>query len=266
MAAFLTANATQSARPWFEALARAGFVAKAILYFTIGLLAAAAALGKGGKTTDSHGALVALIQAPLGRVLLGLIAFALLGYAVWRVIDGIADPEHNGRSATGIMLRVASIGSAALHLALAGTAARLALWQTSDGGEQGPAWAARALRIPGGRYLLWSVAIGLLGYSAWQLYCAVNAKLDKQLELDRGRRWLIGISRCGIAARGLVLGMFGVAIGRAATHYAPREAGGKGKALGELLELGRLPFLAIALGLVAYGIYQLVEARFRRIG
>jgi len=265
----LGANAKQAAQPWIVGLARAGFVAKAILYFTVGVLASALALGKGGKTTDSHGALATLLHAPFGRVLLGLIALGLVGYALWRIIDGIADPERRGTNAKGIALRIGAVGRGLLHLLLAGTAAKLALWQSSEPHDHHVEWTAKLMRLPAGRWIVWAIALGLFAYAAWQLYCAARSKLAKQLELGRcsptTRRLLVGISRFGLAARGLVFGSAGLLLARAAHHYNPREAGGSSKALRELFELGRWPFLAIALGLAAYGVYQLVEARYRRI-
>jgi hypothetical protein len=263
------ANAKRNAAPWIEGFARAGFVAKAILYFTIGALASAAALGQGGKATDTHGALATIFHAPFGRVLLGLIAVGLVGYAIWRIIEGVADPERHGTKAKGIAVRIGAVGRGLLHLALAGSAAKLALMQASKPTDHHVEWTRKVMSLPAGKWLVWAVALGLLGYAAWQLYCAVQSKLAKQLELGTCsapmRRWLVGISRFGIAARGVVFGAVAVMLARAASQFDPREAGGGGKALRELFELGRWPFLAIGLGVIAYGVYQLVEARYRRI-
>jgi hypothetical protein len=265
----LGADATRRAEPWIEGLARAGFVAKAILYFTVGALASAAALGKGGGTTDSHGALATLFHAPFGRVLLGLIALGLVGYGVWRIIDGIADPERRGTKAKGIALRIGAVVRGLLHLALAGSAAKLALTQASKPHDHHVEWTRKVMSLPAGKWLVWGIALALFAYAGWQLYCAARAKLAKQLELGKCsagvRRWLVGISRFGIAARGVVFGAVAVMLARAASRFDPKEAGGGGKALRELFELGRWPFLAIALGVIAYGVYQLVEARYRRI-
>lgn len=259
-------------KPWIEKLARVGFAAKAVLYFTIGGLAASAALGNGGKTVDSRGALGELVGAPFGRVLLGIVALGLLGYAVWRIIEGIADPERRGTSAKGIALRIGYVLRGLIHLALAGTAASLALSRSAAGSSDGARqrhWTAQALETPGGVYVLWAVALGLLGYGAYQLYKAAKAKLSKQLELGRmrhgTRRLVIGVSRFGLAARGIVFGMVGVMLARAASSHDAREAGGIGKSLKEISRFGEWPFLIVALGLVAYGVYEIVEAKYRRI-
>lgn len=258
------------AKPWIERLARVGFGAKAVLYFTVGLLAASAALGGGGKTTDSRGALGTLLKAPFGRVLLGVIAFGLVGYSVWRIIAGIKDAEAKGSGAKGLALRAGSIGRGVVHLALAGTAASLALAMGSrGGGDRREHWVGRALETPGGTIALWIVALGLVGYGAWQVYRGARAKLSKQLDLGQvshgTRSWIVGISRFGIAARGIVFGMIGIMLGRAANRHDAKEAGGVADSLREIAGFGKWPFLVIAVGLVAYGVYELVEARYRRI-
>jgi hypothetical protein len=113
------------------------------------------------------------------------------------------------------------------------------------------------------------VAAGVGGYGIYQLYRAARAKLSAQL--DRGKAsaelgtWVIAVSRFGIAARGLVFIAIGYLLARAATRHDPQRAGGIGDALRTLAGLGRWPFAGIALGLVAYGVYELLNARYRRI-
>ena len=46
----------QRAQPWLERLARLGFLAKGLVYATVGALALQAAFGVGGRTTDTQGA------------------------------------------------------------------------------------------------------------------------------------------------------------------------------------------------------------------
>lgn len=264
-------HAKHEVAPWIERLARMGFVAKAVLYMTIGALAAGAALGFGGRQTDQHGAMLTLLRGPVGRVLLVVIAIGLAGYALWRVIEGLSDAEHRGRSAKGIVMRLRSIVTGVIHGALAVSAAKLAAGEPYDrgGGREAEEWTARALSAPGGKILIMLVAGAFAAYGVYQLYNAYKAKLSKQLSLDSTRdttrRALIAISRFGIAARGIVFGMIGVLFLRAATNGNPKEAGSVPKSLRELTDLGTGPFVAIAVGLIAYGVYQLINARYRRI-
>jgi hypothetical protein len=75
----------------------------------------------------------------------------------------------------------------------------------------------------------------------------------------------VAVSRFGIAARGVVFCLIGFFLARAAARHDPGQVGGVRESLGVLAEIGRWPFAVVALGLVAYGVYQLVNARYRRI-
>ena len=70
----------------FEWLSRAGFVARALIYAIIGILALKLALGAGGKLTNQQGALHTVAHQPFGKVLLTLVAIGLGGYALWRFV------------------------------------------------------------------------------------------------------------------------------------------------------------------------------------
>src|SRR5437870_2821352 len=70
----------------FELLARAGFVARGVIYGVIGILAVKLAIGAGGKTANQSGALKTIAHQPFGKVLLTLVAIGLAGYALWRLL------------------------------------------------------------------------------------------------------------------------------------------------------------------------------------
>ncbi len=265
-------TAVRDAAPWIEKLARLGFIAKAVLYMTIGALATAAALRLGGTPgTGSRGAMATLINAPFGELLIVAIAIGLFGYAAWRLVEGITDAEGVGTSAKGIAKRVRSVGIGVLHAALGVSAIKLAAGDVNAAkdGAQTQHWAARALSSTTGTAILGAVAAGFIAFGAYQLYKAYRAKLDKRLSLggmsSGARRFVIAASRFGIAARGVVFATVGVLLVRVITQHDPKEARGIKSALLELFELGRAPFLLVATGLVAYGIYQLINARYRRI-
>ena len=78
-------------------------------------------------------------------------------------------------------------------------------------------------------------------------------------------RWVVGVSRFGIAARGVVFCLIGILMARAAAGHDPAQAGGLRKSMGLLAGIGRWPLVVVALGLAAYGVYELVNARYRRI-
>src|SRR4029079_11465894 len=92
--------------PWIEGLGRFGHIAIGVVYATIGVLAAQTALSRGGGTTDSHGALAWIVQAPFGRVILGTLALGFAGYAAWRFIQAVRDTESKGTDLVGLLNRL----------------------------------------------------------------------------------------------------------------------------------------------------------------
>lgn len=263
-------EAVEYAAPWIERLARAGFAAKALLYGTVGVLAARMALGNGGRATGAGGAMRSVQDAPYGRLLLGLIALGLLGYAVWRVVQGIVDPERRGSDVKGLALRFSFAARGLIHAGLAVTAFKLAVGNPPEGdGNDVERWAERALGVTGGRELLWLTALSIGAFGLYQLYRAFAAKLSRQLRFGKISaelgRWIIGVSRVGIAARGMVFVMLALLFAGAALRRSPERAGGIDDALLSLSGLGKWPFLGIAAGLMAYGAYELLNARYRRI-
>ena len=264
-----------TASTWVERLARAGFIAKAILYGTIGALAASAALGlaaaRNGGATDTRGAMATVLAAPLGKILLAAIGVALMGYAAWRVVEGILDPDRRGSDVKGLALRGSFLVRGVAHAALAVTAFRFATGDPNagEGGDTSREATKAAFEMPGGEWIVWLAALSLGGYGLYQLYRAAAAKLSKQLDTHEmsaeAGHWVVVVSRFGIAARGVVFIAIGWLFVRAATEHDPAEAGGIAEALQSLRDLGRWPFAAIAIGLIAYAGYQVVNARYRRI-
>jgi hypothetical protein len=268
----VTASAEAAVRdvaPWIEVLARIGYAAKAVLYGTIGFLAAKAALGDGGRATGTRGALRAVLEAPFGRDILLVIAAGLAGYALWRLVEAVGDPEHRGTGAKAVAIRLGNAVRGLAHGALALAALRVGTGH-GDGGSRGPnAWTARVFALPAGEALVWFAAAGVAGYGIYQLYRAWKAKLGRQLALTRVSAGtasvLVAICRFGLAARGAVFLLIGFFLGRAAARHDPGQAGGVRESLLTLAGIGRWALAAVALGLIAYGVYQLVEARYRRI-
>ena len=70
----------------------------------------------------------------------------------------------------------------------------------------------------------------------------------------------------GTAARGMVFALAGFFVVQAAVTFEPEKARGLDGALRSLVKtpLGPWLLVVVALGLVAFGIYGLAEARYRR--
>lgn len=253
--------------PWIEKLARFGYGAKGLVYLLVGGLAAMAAFTGGGRTTGSTGALAAVANDPGGRALLALIAFGLFGYVIWRAVCAVRNPEHES-GAKRLFYAVTGLA----YGALAVEAARLALHGVGGGsgqGDNGPAhWSAEAMAQPLGQLLVAAAGVAIGLYGLHQIVSGWRVELDDQLALGamsaNARRWTVRISRFGLAARGLVFTIIGGFLVVAAIQSDPSEATGIG---GVLSMLRTTPWLlgVVALGLMAYGLYNLVRARYRVI-
>lgn len=266
----MSTNSGSDVAPWVERLARIGYAAKALLYITVGYLAAQAALGEGGRVTDTHGALNVVHQGAFGRGLLLAIAAGLTGYALWRLVEAVVDPERRGTSAKAIAVRTGFVIRGLFHGALGITAFRLALGdQQKAAGDQVRRWTARAFDLPAGDLLVGLAAAWIAGYGVYQFYRAATPKMRRHLRLgelpESLRGWVLGVSRFGIAARGVVFCLIGFFLSRAAMQHDAAQAGGVRESLRMVAELGQWPFVIVAFGLIAYGIYELLNARYRTI-
>jgi hypothetical protein len=258
--------ARREAGEWAERLARFGYGAKGIVYLLVGGLAFAAAIGAGGRTTDSTGALASISGSAAGRAALAVVALGLFGYVIWSLVRAMKNPERDGAAKRAYFALTAVIYST---LALA--AARLALdggtgGAGSGGGAEG--WSATLMRQPLGHWLLGIAGAGIALFGVQQLVNAWRVDLDDQLELGamstNARPWAIRAGRLGLAARGVVFGILGGFIVLAAVQSDPGEARGVQGVL-DLLERTPALLAAVALGLAAFGVYSLVLARYRRI-
>ena len=259
------------AAPWLERFARLGYAAIGVVYVLIGVLAVRAAIGSGGATTDTRGALRSIADGPAGRGLVLVIGVGLIGYALWQLLAAAKDAEGEGSDAKGIAKRLGRAGRAIIAGALGTEALRLALTAASAGGDQTRHWTARLLAAPYGRWVVIAAGAGVILYALYQFYRAAGDEVDEKLDLTslsrRGAIWIARFGRFGIAARGIVFALVGWFLVQAALNYDPQRAGGIGQSLATLMRQphGQLVLGIVAVGLIAFGLFQFANARYRSI-
>src|SRR5688572_23660329 len=170
-----------------EFLARTGFLVKGLLYMVIGTLALQAATGSGGRLTGTQGALITVLVQPFGRVMLLIAAVGLFGYATWRVLQGLLDPDHLGRPWKAIALRASYVVRGLLHALLGFQAVRLYRGLPSSGSSERQI-AAEAFRWPLGDWLVVLAGLGLMVFGVLQLYAALMCRLEPQLKVNNLRQ------------------------------------------------------------------------------
>jgi hypothetical protein len=263
-------QAVRQAGPWVERLARLGYIAKGVIYAVIGFLAFREAVGAGGRATDPSGAIHSIGTQPFGGVLLALLAVGLACYALWKVVQGVKDPDGKGSDAHGIVRRVAYVGSGAIYGLLAYTAAQSILG-AEDTSEDAATASAMAFQPPVGPILVWLVGAVVVAVGLYQLYAAYEAKFRDDLRLHRmgetEERWVIYAGRIGTAARAIAIGVAGAFLLLAAYQSDPSEARGLGAALETVQHQPLGPYMlgTIATGLLLYGAFMFAVARYRRI-
>lgn len=257
---------------WLERLARAGLVARGLLYIVVALLAVQVALGDQGERADKQGALQAVVRQPFGRILILALAVGFAGYALWRFVEAAVGPpdEEDPRKAMGKRALYAARG--VLYTGFFFSAARLLIWSNSKGNPDAEAdWTGRVLDVPGGTWLVEGIGAAVIGAGVYVGWRGLSGKFRKRLksgEMGRAeRRWIIGVGTVGMVARMVVTVLIGILLIAAAVRHDPDKAVGIDGALKALASRSYGPALlvAVAVGLAAYGAYSFAEARYRRV-
>ena len=239
----------------FKLLTRLGFVARGLLYFIIGVLV----IGT-GRTEDLGGALE-YFDSGLGRVLLIAMAAGMATYGLWRLADAGFGIENPGGDGKAMRKRAAAAVIGAIYLYLAYKAARIVL-AGNAAGTSPQQQADTVLDLPGGAVVLAIAALVMVVAGGYQLYKAKDCGFMKRLDAQAHQPLVKWMGRTGYAARGVIFLAVAFMIGRAALDEKSTEAGGMEQAL-DLLS-GPLLY-AVAGGLMLFGIFSIIEARYRRI-
>lgn len=253
-------------RSKFQLLARAGYGARGIVFLMVAGLALFSSFA-GGKA-DTKSALETILQQPFGRVWIALIGIGLAGFVAWRLAQSLANADGQDDDMKGYAIRAALFGSAVTYAGLALTSLGMA-FQMSGGGSSGEeGLAAWVMAQPFGRYLAGIIGIGFVIGGVITAIKGIKRKFGRYLDLDAKKNSpAVLVSIYGLVARGAVFAIIGVFFLYAAFTVDPQQAGGMADALAWVHELpfGGIIYAIVALGLAAFGIYNFVEARYRRI-
>lgn len=254
------AAAHQVARhPWFERLARLGYVANGILHATMGVLAAVVATG-GHATADQSGAMRALSAQPFGVVLLWICAAGALLLGLWSLAQ-LFLPEKQLKD------RFKFAGTAIVFLIVGFTFGRFALGNPSDSSKSTTSLSGELMKSFVGRSVLVIIGLVVLGMACYYVYKGVSKKFLKDLERSSSREISTTIKYTGMIgypAKGLVLGALGLLFIVATVQGDPEEASGIDGALKAIRDqsFGPVVLAAIGAGLVIYALYLILRARY----
>jgi hypothetical protein len=253
----------------FEVLSRAGFVARGLVYGIIGILALKLAVGHGGKLTNQQGALKTVAHQPLGTFLLTLVAIGLGGYSIWRFVRAAIGHGPEG-SDTGFE-RVAAFASGIAYAALCFLAIEILV--SGHGSTSGNPKQATAgvFGWPGGTWIVGIAGVVMIGVALYQGYRGVTRKFLEDSKVEEMKpevkKWISRLGMVGHLARMVVFGLVGIFLVKAAIDYNSKKAVGLDGALAKVTHYSYGPFLLgiVAAGLIAFAVYSLSDARYRRI-
>ena len=254
-----------------EWLARAGLVARGVVYGLIGILAIKVAFGAGGETTDQQGALKSIAGQPFGKVLLVLVAIGLAGYALWRLVRAAIGrgPETGADDAKD---RISGVVSGIAYAALCVTAVKILIGSSSSSSSSKTEKATGGvLDWPLGRYLVIAAGLVVLGVAVDQ---ALKGIKQKFLEDSKTEQMSPGVDQAftavgvvGHLARAVVFALIGWFVVKAAIDYDPDKAVGLDQALAKLSSsaFGPVVLGIVAAGLIAFACYSVLDAHYRRV-
>jgi hypothetical protein len=252
----------------FALLSRAGFVARGLVYGIIGVLALDLALGRGGKITNQQGALRTVEQHSFGHLLLAILAVGLGSYSLWRLFRAVLG--HGPEGADKGLDRLGALGSGIAYAVLCAVAVQILVGSSGQSGNAKKT-ANDVFGWPAGRWLVAIAGLVMLGVGLYQLFRGVSQKFldDSNTEKMAApvKKWFTIIGTVGHVARALVFGLVGIFLVKASVDYKANEAVGVDGALAKLYDgaYGSWLLGAVAAGLIAFAVFSIMEARYRRI-
>jgi hypothetical protein len=246
-----------------EWAARVGYGARGFVYLSAGALTLLAATDRIGDAVGTSGAAGWLAEQPFGKVWLVLLGLGLWAFVGWRVLQAVFDADHEGTDLKGWTTRAGQAVSGLFYGVLAsgvfeyldefGEATNASAAQAESVAENQEK-AAMLLGMPFGEVLLIGAGLVVLGVGVGNIVRAIRDDFDDALACPK--------AFCGFAY--LPLGVFVVLAG---LHARSGEVTTTAAALDALeAQPGGSWILGLtAAGLMAFGAFAFVEARWRRI-
>jgi hypothetical protein len=247
-----------------------GLIAYGVVHLLIGWLALQIAWGAAGRSADSSGALGTLADQPFGKILLGLVAAGLVALALWQASAALWG-YRNHQGATRVRKQLTSGAKAVIYAGLGVSAASVALGWGSWSSQSQQQATSGVLAWPAGYVIvvvtgLIIIAVGVAGVVKGVKKSFVE-EIDTSSMSPGAREGVARLGQVGYIAKGVALGVVGALLSYAALTFVRQKAQGLDGALQTILAqpFGRFLLTAVALGFVAFGLFAMLQSRYRRM-
>lgn len=263
---------------WADRLARLGFCARGAIYVVIGILALQiAGFGHADEEATKEGALREIAERSFGTALLVVLAIGLAGYILWRLTEALWGKRDEDDDTKRSAKRLGSAAKAVLYGGVLVSTVRFIVNGEAEGGggqggdQQEESLTARVLDLPLGQLIVGGIGVAVMAASAYLIYRGLAQKFEKRLDTSEMGP-IIGpvvgaLGTVGLAARGVLFGLVGWVLVKAAIDFDPEEANGLDGTLRLIAgrTYGQVLLTLTAIGVIAYGLYSFAEARYRRL-
>ncbi len=259
---------------WVEGFGRFGLTAKGVVYCVTGILAFMAAfdLGNQGDKAGKSGVFGFITDQPFGKVLLAIVALGLICYCIWRFIEAFKDTENKGSDAKGLSVRARYFLSGLAYSLVAVYAVKF-LFTTHNKGDNNSEKmvAGELLSKPFGQGLVGITGLVIIGIGIYQIMLAVSGKYKKHVEEGhaqiKSKSLLLRAGKVGYISRGIVWLITGWLFIKAGWLSDAKQAGGTNAAFKWLQtsDYGSYLLGGVAVGLICYGIFMFVRAKYQPI-
>lgn len=244
----------------FNWLVRVGFFSRSLMYSVLGLIALTS---MGAIAKGTNGVFQAIEDFPMGTAILWLMVLGLFGYALFRFASPAFDIENEGSDATGWAKRIGHAGSAIGHLALAYSAFKFATSGSGSGGGAKEA-ASGVLSFEFGGPVLGLLGIAFFITALFQAKKGLTGSFMNRISgAAPSQTRLLG--GAGYVARAVVFLVIGWSLFKAGfMSGGAQQIKTLGDAVASLAGEGAI-FTLVAIGMLAFGLFSLILARYRII-
>ena len=253
-----------------EMVARVGLVAYGVVHLLIGWLALQIAWGAASESADSSGALTTLANQPFGKVLLWLVAVGLVALALWQASEVIWG-YRNLDGAKRVRKQVTSAAKAVVFAALGVSAVLVALGSGSSSSQSQEQATTGVLAWPGGQVIVVLTGLIIIGVGVAGVVKGVKKSFSEEIDTSSmsptARKGVARLGQVGYIAKGVALGVVGGLLSYAALTFDRQQGQGLDGALQTILAqpFGRFLLTAVALGFAAFGVFAILQSRYRRM-